>query len=347
MLGKYAAAARRTVWVGSGHAFPAAGRAGALRSPPPRLWLGGPDVSTPQLHLEAPVRLRSPRHHCLGTRSQWGDAWAPHLRRTGCRDGRAPPAPPVINFHQWPSGSRAGGGGMMAEKHSAFPLIAKINTLKFLQEAEECGTAGKNCFIICNNTKARGGGREGGGERRAVRGEGRLRQRVGRGREGCFLVTVTRRMGSFGSQCKGGVLGLHAAMAPCTGLSSTVPQFPFLNGVSSAPDPHRGQFTPCLTRQWGRDKASRCVPGTHLLSGWAPPFQDEIKGIFLPLGNQIKASHLPRSPFAVQMKAAGSSGRGTKGVFNTAADELRVTAAQCQPQQGRPLPGSCLSMRPP
>lgn len=162
MLGKYAAAARRTVWVGSGHAFPAAGRAGALRSPPPWLWLGGPDVSTPQLHLEAPVRLRSPRHHCLGTRSQWGDAWAPHLRCTGCRDGRAPPAPPVINFHQWPSGSRAGGGGMMAEKHSAFPLIAKINTLKFLQEAEECGTAGKNCFIICNNTKARGGGREGG-----------------------------------------------------------------------------------------------------------------------------------------------------------------------------------------
>lgn len=245
------------------------------------------------------------------------------------------------------AGPGRGGGGMMAEKHSAFPLIAKINTLKFLQEAEECGTAGKNCFIICNNTKARGGGREGGGERRAVRGEGRLRQRVGRGREGCFLVTVTRRMGSFGSQCRGGVLGLHAAMAPCTGLSSTVPQFPFLNGVSSAPDPHRGQFTPCLTRQWGRDKASRCVPGTHLLSGWAPPFQDEIKGIFLPLGNQIKASHLPRSPFAVQMKAAGSSGRGTKGVFNTAADELRVTAAQCQPQQGRPLPGSCLSMRPP
>lgn len=104
--------------------------------------------------------LRSPRHHRLGTHSQWGPG-LPISSAQGVGMAVCPPAPPVINFHQWPRGSRAGGWGVVAEKHSAFPLIAKINTLKFLQEAEECRTAGKNCFIICNNTKARGGGRGG------------------------------------------------------------------------------------------------------------------------------------------------------------------------------------------
>lgn len=90
----------------------------------------------------------------------------------------------------------------------------------------------------------------------------------------------------------------------------------------------------------------------HLLAETAPPpprspLRGKIKGIFLPLGNQIKASHLPRAAFA---RRPGARGGGTTGTFNTPADEPRIAGSSAgrgwapgssvslaQPQQGCPL----------
>lgn len=112
-----------------------------------------------------------------------------------CCRGTGVPAlplhPPSLISISGQAGPGLPGGGRGTRR---FPLIAKINTLKFLQEAEECGTAGKNCFIICNNTKGEGGGQ-------AARGEGRQRQRISRGGEGCFEVAVASPLPIALAQC--------------------------------------------------------------------------------------------------------------------------------------------------
>lgn len=297
-----------------------------------------------------------------------GTARPPHLlcRSTGAPASPRHPPPLVINFHQWPSGARGGRGTRR------FPLIAKINTLKFLQEAEECGTAGKNCFIICNNTKA-GGGAGGSHERRGkAEAKGWPRQgglRCGGGGDGPGSAPPPgprpRRMWPAGllaeEEGAGLVLGLgrgRSAPALRAALSSSVPQFPlgFLRGWGTKRSPRHTQVPlgglqrsthplgPALTSKLGalqpppsppapRGAASLVRGGgdvtrrvavrqAHLLPGRGPPpcspLGAEIKGIFLPLGNQIKASHLPRAPFAAQTEAAGRSGRGDNRHFQHA-----------------------------
>lgn len=85
----------------------------------------------------------------------WGAPVPPPFCCRGAGVSALPLHPPSLISISGQAGPGLPGGGRGTRR---FPLIAKINTLKFLQEAEECGTAGKNCFIICNNTKAEGGG---------------------------------------------------------------------------------------------------------------------------------------------------------------------------------------------
>lgn len=87
-------------------------------------------------------------------RTAWGAPVPPALCCRGAGVSALPLHPPSLISISGQVGPGLLGGGRGTRR---FPLIAKINTLKFLQEAEECGTAGKNCFIICNNTKAGGG----------------------------------------------------------------------------------------------------------------------------------------------------------------------------------------------
>lgn len=282
-----------------------------------------------------------------------GDSQTPTFtlqEHRGARIPSAQPPPPIINFHQWPSGARGGRGTRR------FPLIAKINTLKFLQEAEECGTAGKNCFIICNNTKA-GGGAGGSRERRGKAEAKGWPQRWGQPQLSTSTGTSSPKDVARGSRCRGGrsraqpQLSELLPAAPCLSFPS---DFYVAGGQSAAPTARRCRPLPtplgglqrsthtlgppltsklgvlqpprppsptrgCFPWLWqrGRDKASRCAPGAPAAGTGPPPpcspLGAEIKGIFLPLGNQIKASHLPR-----RRRRPRCSGRGDNRHFQHA-----------------------------
>lgn len=178
-------------------------------------------------------------HCCLGPHS-WsgGDSQTPTFtlqEHRGARIPSAPSPPPIINFHQWPSGA---GGGRGTRR---FPLIAKINTLKFLQEAEECGTAGKNCFIICNNTKA-GGGAGGSRERRGKAEAKGWPRRWGQPQLSTSTGTSSPKDVARGSRCRGGrsraqpQLSELLPAAPCLSFPS---DFYVAGGQSAAPAARR------------------------------------------------------------------------------------------------------------
>lgn len=239
------------------------------------------------------------------TAGRGGTARPPHLL---CRSTGAPASPrhppPIINFHQWPSGARGGRGTRR------FPLIAKINTLKFLQEAEECGTAGKNCFIICNNTKA-GGGAGGSRERRGKAEAKGWPRRWGQPQLSTSTGTSSPKDVARGSRCRG---GRSRALSPSS---------------PSCSQQLHASVSPRIST-WLGDKAQ---PPPHAGAGLCPPLSGGFSAAPTRLGHLSRASwgcYSPPGPPAP--RGAASLGCGSGDVTRRVA----VRQAHLLPGRGPP-----------